>query len=299
NSLGFMVVHHGKIVTENYFNGWNNQLAGDSESMAKSVLSLLIGIAIDEGKISSINDSASKYITEWKNDDRRRIKIKHLIQMTSGLRNSSSTISPFSDLAKIHLGFNVKDLALSIPSEISPGRVFDYNNVNSEILGILLERATSMKYSDYLSEKLWKPLGASDAEVSVDNTGTARTYCCLFAKMVDWSKVGELILHNGEFNGKRVVSKDWIAKMITPSRNANHYGYHVWLANSKLFRKARMTENFVDESMIFFDGRSKQRVFILPKWDLVIVRVGDTSDTWKENIVPNILVRDLQKNLNH
>lgn len=294
NSLGVMVVHHGKIVAENYFRDWSDQLAGDSESMAKSVLAIMIGIAIDQGKIFSENDPVSLYLPEWRNDERRRIKIKNLLQMTSGLRNSSSTSSPFSDLAKLHLGFDAKNLALSIPAEISPGRKFDYNNVNSQILGILLERVTGKSYAEYVSENLWKPLGASDAEVWVDNTGTARTYCCLFARMKDWAKLGLLVMHNGKWNGKQIVSKEWIEKMITPSRKAANYGLHIWLAKSSAFKRYRLKDNFIDENMIFFDGRSKQRVFIFPDKDMVVVRVGDTSDRWKEDIIPNILVKDLE-----
>ncbi|RZL32875.1 MAG: class C beta-lactamase-related serine hydrolase, partial [Pedobacter sp.] len=286
-SLGLMIVHHGKVVSENYFDKWDNSLAGDSESMAKSVLSLLIGIAIDEGKINSVNDPVSLYLEEWRNDDRRRIKIKHLLEMTSGLRNSNNTLSPFSDLAKMHIGSNVRDLALNIPLEKSPGINFDYNNVNSEILGILIERVTGQKYYDYLSEKLWKPIGASDAEILVDNTDMAKTYCCLFAKMSDWSKLGLLVLNKGNLNGKQIVSKEWIEKMIVPSRKRVNYGLHIWLANSQGFKSWRISEKFVDETMIFFDGRSKQRVFILPKYDLVIVRVGDNSSNWKEDIIPN------------
>ena len=295
NSLGITIIHHGKIVTENYFRDWNNTLAGDSESMAKSVLSLLIGIAISEGKINSVNDPASLYIEEWRNDNRRRIKIKHLLQMNSGLRNSSSTISPFSDLAKMHLGFNVKDLVLTIPAEKSPGISFDYNNINSEILGIILEKATGQKYYDYLSEKLWKPLGASDAQVETDDTDMSRTYCCLFAKLNDWGKLGLLVLNKGYLNGRQIVPKEWIENMVIPSRKKSNYGLHIWLADSKAFKSWRLSEKFVDESMIFFDGRSKQRVFILPKYDLVIARVGDTSNEWKEDIIPNILVRDLER----
>ncbi len=294
NSLGITIIHHGKVVTENYFRDWNNTLTGDSESMAKSVLSLLIGIAIDEGKINSINDPASLYIKEWRNDDRRRIKIKHLLQMTSGLRNSNSIINPFSDLAKMHIGFNVRDLVLSIPAEKSPDRVFEYNNVNSEILGIVLENATGQKYYDYLSEKIWKPLRADNAYIETDNTDTARTYCCLFARLNDWGKLGLLVLNKGLYNGQQIVSKKWIEEMIYPSTKKSNYGLHIWLADSKDFKSRRISEKFVDESMIFFDGRSKQRVFILPKYDLVIARVGDNSDVWREDVIPNILVRDLE-----
>lgn len=293
DSLSFMVVHNGKIVRESYFQEWNENLSGESESMAKSVLALLIGIAIDEGKIKSENDPVSMYLEEWKNDERRKIKIKDLLQMTSGLRKLDSTINPWSDLAKLHIGKEIKELSFSIPAEISPGRKFDYNNFNSQILGLLLERVTGKKYYDYLSEKIWKPLGASDAEISVDKNLVSRSYCCLFAKTRDWAKLGLLILNKGEFNGNRIVSEDWINKMITPSPKAKNYGLHIWLANSKAFKKSKLTEPFVDESMVFFDGRSKQRVFILPKENLVIVRTGDTSENWKEDIIPNILVRDL------
>lgn len=293
NSLSFMVVHNGKIVRESYFQEWNENLAGDSESMAKTVLSMLIGIAIEEGKIKSEDDPVSMYLDEWKNDERRKIKIKDLLHMSSGLRNFSSTINPWSDLAKLHMGKDIRELTLSIPSEIRPNKKYDYNNFNSEILGILLEKVTGKKYSDYLSEKIWKPLGASDAQIWIDDKGLARTYCCLFAKTRDWAKLGLLVLNKGTFNGNRIVPEKWISKMIEPSPRAKNYGLHIWLANSKVFKKHKLTEPFVDESMIFFDGRSKQRVFVFPKRDLVIVRTGDTSKDWKEDIIPNLIVRDL------
>lgn len=298
NSLGIIIIHHGKIVTEKYFKDWDNTLAGDSESMAKSVLSMLIGIAINEGKINSINDPASLYIPEWLNDDRRRIKIRHLLEMTSGLRNSNSTISPFSDLAKMHLGFNVKDLVLSIPAEKSPGRVFEYNNINSQILGLILEKATGVKYYQYLSDKIWKPLRADTAYIETDNTDTSRTYCCLFSKLNDWGKLGQMVLNKGFYNNQQIVPEKWIDQMIKPSNKKPNYGLHIWLASSKNYKNTRISENFDDESMIFFDGRSKQRVFILPKYDLVIARVGDNSNDWRENIIPNILVRDLESRAN-
>lgn len=294
-SLSLLILENDKIIHEKYFGTWTKDSAGDSESMAKSVLALLIGIAIKEGKIKSEYDQVSDYIEEWKNDDRKKIKIKDLLEMTSGLRNNNSLLNPTSDLAKLHLGFDVSEFALSIPAEKRAGRKFDYNNFNSQVLGILLSRATGKKYSDYLSEKLLKPLGVDDINLWLDHEhGTPRTYCCLFAKTKDWAKFGLLVLHKGFYNGKQIVPKEWIEKMIIPSKNRPAYGYHIWLAKSKSYKKARVAEPFLNENTIFFDGRSKQRVFIIPEKNIVVVRIGETSDSWTEDVIPNIIERDLQ-----
>lgn len=295
-STGFIVVHNDKIVHEKYFGTGGENETTDSASMAKTVLALMIAKAIEEKYILSENDLASKYITEWKDDKRNKITIKNLLQMSSGLYCKDSTTSPFSDLAKMHGGFYLPEVVLNIESEMPPETINNYNNANSQILEIILERATKKRYAQYLSEKLWQKLGSNNASLWLDHeNGTPRAYCCLFANARDWAKIGLLFLHDGFFNGEQIISKEWLKKMIVPSKLKGNYGYQIWLAKSKYFTKKKISEDFLDENMIFLDGRGKQRVFIIKSKNLVAVRVGEDPKDWDESIIPNTIIRDLDK----
>lgn len=296
NSTALLILQKNQIVYEKYFGIGGENIKSDSASMAKTVLALLIGIAIDEKKILSEDELASKYIIEWQNDERKNITIKNLLQMTSGLYNYDSTSSPFSDLAKMHGGFYLEDTILNVKQENKEGIKNNYNNVNSQILELVLERATKKRYADYLAEKIWIPLGANDANLWLDHeNGMPRAYCCLFATPKDWAKIGLLLLNDGFYNGKQIIPIDWLKKMTTPSPLLDNYGYQIWLAHSKAFSKNRLTEDFSDENMIFLDGRGRQRVYIIKSKDLVVVRIGESPKDWDESFIPNNLIKDLEK----
>lgn len=297
NSTGLVVLHRGEIVLEQYWQGHDETSLFNAMSMSKTIVGILVGQAIAEGAMTSLDDPAAKYLPEWQQDDRAAITLRDLIYMQSGLRNERSTTRPTSDLVHLYLGSDVEKTALSVPSVRPPGQVFDYNNVNTQVLTIVLERATGTAYPDYLSTRLWQPLGAGDAAIWLDRPqGMAKTFCCLFGTPHDWARVGQMLLHRGKFNGTQVVPAGWITAMLEPSPLEATFGKHIWV-------KARTPDHpnvdqaatvpFIANDTFVLDGRDLQRVFVVPSQDLVVVRMGENPGNWDDAVIPNTLVRAL------
>ena len=268
-------------------------------SMAKSSLAMLIGIAISEGHIDSEDDPVAKYLPEWANDERADITIKHLLQMTSGLRLYDDKADPFSDLVQMYLGTDAAATALAVPAVRPPGERFQYNNANSLTLGVLLERVTGKRYAFYLSEKIWQPIGAQDAGYWLDKPdGMARTFCCFFATGRDWLRLGKMLLHNGQVNTLQVVPESWLKRMITSSELEPDYGYQIWLGFSDNGRrKKHRSEPFIPRDMYWFDGADIQRLYIVPSYQLAIVRLGEDPGKWDDSFVVNTLIRGMGNNV--
>ncbi|NJO97653.1 MAG: serine hydrolase [Pleurocapsa sp. CRU_1_2] len=230
NSSALLVLHKGEMVLERYWRNFTPTSTSNSMSLSKTVVALLIGIAIEEGHIDSELDPVAKYIPEWSEDERKKITLQDLMYMQSGLRNEDNTYSLTSDLVQMYAGSNADAVAVNIPAIQSPGNAFDYNNANTQILGIVLERATGEKYVDYLSTRLWQPLKANDAAIWLDQPqGHPKTFCCLFATPQDWGKVGQLFINRGNVNNKQIVASAWLDKMTQPSSVESSYGYQIWL----------------------------------------------------------------------
>ena len=296
NSSALLVMHRGKLVSESYWKGSTPSSTSNSMSMSKTIVALLIGIAIEERYIDSELDPVAKYIPEWSGDERNKITLQDLLYMRSGLRNEDNTDSLGSDLVQMYAGNDVDTIALNVPATKSPGEAFDYNNANTQILGEVLERATGEKYVDYLSSRLWQPLQARDAAIWLDRPqGNPKTFCCMFATARDWGKIGQLFVKRGKVNNKQVVAAAWLDKMIQPSSTESSYGYHIWLEaktkdKPKISRRA--SQPFIANT-IYLDGKSLQRVYIIPSQELVVVRIGEQSEEWDDSVIPNTLVNGL------
>ena len=299
NSTGLIVMHRGEIVRETYWQGYNETSEFNGMSMTKSVVGLLVGQAIAEGAIASLDEFAVNYLPEWQPDERAQITLRDLIYMQSGLRNERSTTSPTSDLVHLYIGSHLEKTALSIPSVRPPGEVFDYNNVNSQVLAIVLQRATGMAYADYLATRLWQPIGAKAASLWLDRPdGFPKTFCCLFATARDWARVGQLLINQGSWQSNPVIPADWIAEMLTPSPLEATFGKHIWVyARTADHPNVETTAStaYLDPGGFHLDGRGMQRVFVMPAYDLVIVRMGEQPDTWDDAVIPNVLAEALDK----
>jgi CubicO group peptidase (beta-lactamase class C family) len=288
NSSALLVLHTGQIVLERYWGGFTPTSTSNSMSMSKTIVALLIGIAIEEGHIDSELDPVAKYIPEWSQDERKKMTLQDLLYMQSGLQND---------------GHNIDTVAFKTPALKAPSQTFDYNNANTQILAEVLKRATGQKYVDYLSTRLWQPLQANDAAILLDRDQpqeNPKTFCCLFATPHDWGKVGQLFIDRGKANNKQVVTSAWLDKMIQPSSVEDSYGYHIWLkakTQEKPGIERKASQPFVAEDIIYLDGISFQRVYIIPAHDLVIVRIGEQAKKWDDSLIPNTLVSSLSKQL--
>ncbi|MGF1460400.1 MAG: serine hydrolase domain-containing protein, partial [Leptolyngbyaceae cyanobacterium] len=258
NSTGLLVMHQGQIVLEQYWQGYNQASPFNAMSMSKTIVGLLIGQAIAEGAIASLDEPAANYLPEWQ-DARSRITLRDLLYMQSGLRNERNTARPTSDLVQLYIGSDAAQVALSIPSVQPPGEVFDYNNVNSQVLAIVLERATGLAYEDFLATRLWQPLGAAEASMWLDRPqGMPKTFCCLFATMRDWARVGQLFLNRGQMGNQAVITPAWLDAMIQPSDLESSFGLHVWVKARTAEHpnvETTATEPYRDPLAFHLDGR--------------------------------------------
>ncbi|MGD1861824.1 MAG: serine hydrolase domain-containing protein [Leptolyngbyaceae cyanobacterium] len=298
HSTGLIVMHKGTIALEEYWQGYDRRSQFNAMSMSKTIVGLLMGQAIAEGTIASLEEPAANYLPEWQRDERARITLRDLLYMQSGLRNERSTTSPASDLVHLYIGSNVEKTALSIPSVRPPGEEFDYNNVNSQVLAIVLQRATGINYANYLATRLWQPIGAQAASLWLDRSGGfPKTFCCLFATARDWARIGELLRNQGRWQNQSVIPPDWIAQMLKPSSLEATFGKHIWVkARTADYPNVETTatDAYLDPQAFHLDGRGLQRVFVMPSYELVIVRMGEQPDNWDDAVVSNTLAQALE-----
>ncbi len=302
-SHALLVQHRGALVLERYWNGFGPDSRFDTASMHKTVLAMLLGLAIEDGHIDSLDDPVGRYISEWSDDARGAITLRQLATMSSGLKVEAFRPSPFSRGMRLVLGTDIENLALELPAEGPPDEDFQYINFNSQILGIALARAVGQRYADYLSARLWQPMGAPDAAVWLDREdGTARTFCCLLASAPAWLQVGALLLDDGEVDGRRTLPDGWVAEMKNSSTANPNYGLQLWLGspadgvrryNRLSGLEAKHSEPYLAPDVVFLDGVGGQRVYVIPSAELVIVRIGEPAMDWDDAVLPNALLRGL------
>lgn len=270
NTVAFLIIKNDTIQYERYFKGYDQESIIPSFSMAKSVTSILIGCAIDDGFIRSVDESITNYIPELKKNGFEKVTIKHLLQMTSALKFSESYINPFGQAASFYYGRNLKHEISKLKLKGTPGQKFEYVSGNTQLLGLVLERALKVKtVTQYFQEKLWTPLEMEyDASWSIDkkNEGTEKTFCCINARARDFAKIGRLYLNKGNWNGKQIVSEKWVeasTTIDTADGGVNYYKYQWWLPST--------SGDFMAEGIL------GQYVYVNPSQDVVIVRMGKNN----------------------
>ena len=280
-TLGFVVVDDDLLAYERYFGRADRQTRQTSFSVAKSFVSTLIGIAIDEGLIGSVTDPVTEYLPELSERDPRfeRITLRDLLTMSSGIRYEEQSLPlPWGDDVDTYYGTDLRDLGLSATQIVRPpGQEWLYNNYNPLLLGLVLERATGTSVSDYMARRLWQPLGAeADATWSLDSEGSGfeKMESGLNATPVDYARFGELFLHAGEWNGQRIVSQDWVREATAADVTtdpAGHYQYFWWV-------------DTVRPDRFYALGNFGQYIYVAPDAGAVIVRNGRDwgveNDTW-------------------
>jgi CubicO group peptidase (beta-lactamase class C family) len=236
-AVAFLVIQHDRLLFERYYNGYNHESICTSFSTAKSFVSALIGIALHEKLIQDIDDPLTKYLPELTAQHWPAITIRHLVSMSSGLGYSQAGFFPWSDQPRTYYSLDLRRLAVHAKAIEAPGAHFRYNNYNLILLGMLLERVTSVSVSNYLQEKIWKPLGMEEpASWSLDSghCGMEKMESGLNARAIDFAKFGRLYLHRGEWNGKQVIPEEWVVESTTPWQDARwtNYKYLWWIPRS-------------------------------------------------------------------
>jgi len=267
-STSFLLIQHGKVVAEHYFDNHSKKTLSNSFSGSKSVVGLLIGIAVDKGMIKSLDEPISRYLDFIAAKD-SNVTIRHLLGMTSDIDWSESGSNPLSDNAEAYYGSDLLSIMKKQPFKGSPNKVFDYASGNSQLLGFILEKATGQKVADFMSENLWKKINAeTDALWSLDSEeGMEKAFCCLYSTTRDYARLGQLILNKGTWGGDTIISSAMLTEITTnyvlEGNKENHrYGLHYWILNDPAHK------------VIYARGIKGQYIISIPDLDVVIVRTG-------------------------
>ena len=284
STQALIVKRGGKILHESYSPEAQGGLNINAQSMSKTITVLLIGIAIQEGKVQSEEESILTYLPEIPNSEHNNVRIKDLIQQVSGMHDDNEDV--LTTLAGNSIEAKLNEL------EFKEDKEFKYSNVNYYLLGLILQRVYEKPLNQLIAEKIWLPLELENAKV-INTTG----YCCIFATAQSWLRIGELILNKGMFKNQQIVSSQWIEKMITDiqepdlflvqatSRSTgNSYGYHIYGG----------LEEF--PNYYWSEGMGLQLLMIEPESKTIIVRLGDVptvfkfgSNRWDDNLVSELL----------
>jgi CubicO group peptidase (beta-lactamase class C family) len=291
-TVAFLVIKDTAIVHESYYRGYNSESVSNSFSMAKSIVGLLVGCALDDGSIKSLDQKVSEFIPEFNTESNKLLTIRNLLTMSSGLNWDERYKSPFSLTTKAYYGEDLNSLIKDLKVIEKPGVQFKYLSGNTQILSFIIEKATGKNLSTYASEKLWKPLGAqNNALWSLDKAnGVEKAYCCFNSNARDFARFGQLILNKGKWQGKQLVSEKYIEQATSPAselineygqKPLDYYGYHWWIME---YRNHKVT---------YMRGVLGQYVFVIPDLNMVIVRLGEKRCSLKTHNIPSDIYVDL------
>lgn len=281
-TVAYLVIKDEKILFEKYWDKYESDSYSNMFSVTKSIVSLLIGIAIEEGYIYSINERIGNYIPEFSKDDRGEITIKNLLTMSSGLDWQETYSSPFSITTKAYYGTKLREISVSQNLQLTPGQFFIYQSGNTQLLGYIIEKATGRSLNEYAAEKIWKPIGAKNPALwSIDKKGgDERAFCCFFTNARDIARIGQLILNKGRWNGNQIISNHYLEMALRPANHlidvatnqpCDFYGFQWWILN------------YENQQIPYMRGHLGQYVYVLPDDNAVIVRLGKK----RHNLIKN------------
>ncbi|MFC6878534.1 MULTISPECIES: serine hydrolase domain-containing protein [Actinomadura] len=258
SAQGFVVLDGSKIVKEWYAAGYSKNSLFQSWSMAKSYTSDVIGIALAEGKIGSLDDTVAEYLPELAKSGYGDVSLRNLLRMSSGIEWNE----PVDDVplhVSVSMGWaSTLQLASYRKRGWEPGSRFNYTSMNSAVLALVLQKATGVPYYKYVQDKIWGPAGmASTAYVGNDGHGDGLGYCCVYANDRDFARFGKMMLNGGKVDGRQVVPASWIEQATAPSPANPGYGLHWWLDGSNGY---------------YASGLGGQSIYVSTKHDVVIVK---------------------------
>jgi CubicO group peptidase (beta-lactamase class C family) len=275
----FIVIQNGKLLYEKYWDGYTPKTLSGSFSAAKSIISLLIGIALDEGKIKSLDEPVGNYVPHFKEAGLEKVRIKDLLTMSSGTNYRESDLSYFSLNASAYYGDDEGYLISQLKAKEPAGVNWQYRSADTQVLGFVVEKAFGQNISELVSERFMKPMGAeSDALWLLDgNKNHEKAFCCFNGVAHDYARFGQLVLNNGQWNGKQIVSESYIKAATTPAsylkdpyENGNpvdFYGYQYWIFKEQ------------GHEVVAQNGLFGQYVYIIRDKNAIVVRLGESKVT--------------------
>lgn len=291
-TVAYVIIKDSTLLFEQYWEDYSPESHSNSFSMAKSIVSLAIGAAIDDGFIKDVDQPVSDFYPEFQGYNEKPLTLRHLLTMSAGVDFDEAYSSPFSPTTKLYYGDDLQQIALGMKEIEEPGVNFIYQSGVTQLLAFIVEKATGENISSYVSRKFWTPMNAEeDALWSLDKKdGIEKAYCCFNSNARDFARFGQLILNKGDWNGRQLISSSYLKEATTPDtgllfkeyNETNHcYGFQFW----------HLTYNGME--IPYMRGILGQYIFIIPDLNAVVVRLGhkrsetrsdqhypDDIDTW-------------------
>ena len=279
-TVAYVIIQDNRLLFEQYWEDYSPESHSNSFSMAKSIVSLAIGCAIDDGFIRDVDQPVSDFFPEFKGYDGKALTLRHLLTMSAGVDFDEAYSSPFSPTTQLYYGDDLQEIAFGMKEIDEPGVNFIYQSGVTQLLGFIVEKATGEKLSDYVSRKLWTPMHAEESALwSLDRKdGMEKAYCCFNSNARDFARFGQLLLNNGQWDDRQLISPAYLAEATSPDTRLvykdlgkpNHcYGFQYWILDYKGMK------------IPYMRGILGQYVFTLPEKNAVIARLRHKrSDTY-------------------
>ena len=290
-TIAYLIIKNDSIWFENYYEGFNESSKTNSFSMAKSITTSLLGKAIMDGYIKNLDQPISDFYPQY---NYAKTTVGDLASMASGLDWVEHYTSPFSVTARANYDNDLAETILNQKVVKTPGAEFEYLSGSTQLLGMIIQKATRKQLANYLSESFWQPMGAThDALWQLDDKKhrLAKTFCCISSNARDFARFGKLYKDHGKWNGKQILDSTFVAKSITPRfKESPQYGYGWWL------------KNIGDKYFFMMRGHLGQYVIVEPNDNVIIVRLGHRKspdegvDEFTEDI--SVYINEAYKMLN-
>lgn len=261
-TAAFLIIKNDSIWFEKYYYGYDAKSKTNSFSMAKSVVTALMYKAIQDGYLENIDQPVSHFFPQFDS----RLSLGDLASMSSGLNWNENYYNPFASTARAYFDENIREQVLELEVVEEPGEEFKYLSGNTQLLGMVIEKAAGKTLSEYLSESFWKPLGMNDDalwQLDSEKSGMEKAYCCISSNARNFAKFGKLFINYGKWNKKQLIDSSFIAQASNPRfKETPYYGYGFWLSDYR------------NKDIFYMRGVLGQYVIMIPEDDLVIVRLG-------------------------
>ena len=310
NAAALMVWLDGNLLHKSFGEGINDETLLVSRSLSKPLTGIAVGRAMQLGEIDSLDQKVVDFFNEWKGTEKEPITIRQLLNMTSGFLSQASTaIDADTPRTLAYISpRHEENIINDYPLEAAPSKAYLYSNAASDMIAVLIERATGLNYQDFVDQHLLKPLKMSGGEMWINRpNGVVHSGCCMKLPAETWLRLGILLLNEGVHEGEQILPKGFVAEMKKGSIENPHYGLGIWAGQPYLERRGYTgkqglgpqvlhSEPYLDPDLFLFDGNGNQVVFISPKYRLVALRVGGfppRSMDWDNALIPNTLIRAL------
>lgn len=315
-SDALLVWRAGALEAASYFGSMRADSTFASRSLAKPMTAIAVGRAIELGHLRSLDQPVADFFPTWRQDPlKSTLRVRHLLDMRSGMLPQTPEMSADHILNRAYLHPRHDEILLNeYPFTDMPGSRYEYSNASSEFVALLIERATGLRYAEFLSKHILQPLGAAGGTVWINRPGgLAHSGCCLMLTPETWIRLGVLLLDDGVWQGRRLLPAGYVREMTAGTAQNAYYGLGVYVAGPYIRRRGFLNparepearrvlhgEPYLAADLYLFDGNSNQVLYVVPSERLVVLRIGAAPPKaqgveWDNAVLPNTLMRGIRR----